>query len=110
MQSNPHSRMNGRPPNGVGLALVAMPRLSVAKRPVGDRRPYTPLHRYGYEPQLKPRITRMRTDEEEIAEMRVVACRVNCSAAGMSAGNPKPSRSLSVLIRVIRGHQMPNPV
>ncbi|MBI4624485.1 MAG: hypothetical protein HY736_14875 [Verrucomicrobia bacterium] len=49
MQSNPHSRMNGRSPNGVGLALVATPHVSVEKRRVGERRPYTLLHRYGSE-------------------------------------------------------------
>lgn len=67
MQPNRNSRIGGRSPNGVGLALVALPRFSVGKRPVGEpferltairfdlfgpelvegRRPYTPLHRYG---------------------------------------------------------------
>src|SRR5712691_7093042 len=48
MQSSPHSQVNGPSPIGVGLALVAMPRFFVAKRHVGERRPYTPLHRYGF--------------------------------------------------------------
>ncbi|MBI4623087.1 MAG: hypothetical protein HY736_07700 [Verrucomicrobia bacterium] len=75
MQSNHLPRMTGTTPIGVGLALglpavasgegwVAMPHVSVEKRRVGERRPYTPLHRYGSEA-----LTRTAAKPEHIARV-----------------------------------------
>jgi hypothetical protein len=43
MQSNPNDRIKSRSPEGVGLALVAMPYLSIENRHAGERRPYIQL-------------------------------------------------------------------
>jgi prepilin-type N-terminal cleavage/methylation domain-containing protein len=102
--------MNPSSPIGVGLALAAMPRFSVAKRHVGKRRPYISSHRYGsVVSNRRSTFQRAFTLVEVLAALLLMAIIIPVAMDGMSVASragllgQRKAAAMRVAERVLNG-------